>query len=145
MHQRFEVCGLCADTEAFAPSAVAAGTATATGDDATAVVVTDASMEEKKEEAFEEAESFSVGSPVTANAELVATGVVTDEAEDPEIRAIAEDPDFIEEGQTNCCGAGSFCCGMELGCLPDALAPRVQCAVRGPGGPQRPCCNRNLP
>lgn len=103
-----------------------------------------AALEVAKEDAFEEAEQFSVGDDIIASAELI----ITEASPDPEVVEIAEDPDFIaeqtlEEENKSCCPEGAFCCGMELGCIPDALAPDVMCPVQGPDSPV-PCCTRRL-
>ena len=92
-----------------------------------------------KEAAFEEAEQFQVGDPIIASADLV----ITTESSDPEVVEIATDPDVIAEEEEKCCPEGSFCCGLELGCLPDALGPDVMCPVQGPDSPI-PCCTRKL-
>ena len=132
------------DTAVVDPAAADGEAANATASASAVGVTADAAVvAEVKGEAFEEAEMFAVGDPIVFNTELVSTGVVTEDAADPEIREIATDPDFIKEKTENCCEAGSFCCGMELGCLPDALAPDVVCPVRGPDSPQ-PCCTRRL-
>lgn len=96
-------------------------------------------LEVAKQEAFLEAETFAVGD------EIMDTGlVISEDSEDPEVVEIAEDPDFIEEEKLKCCPEGSFCCGMELGCIPDALAPDVMCPVKAADSPATPCCTRRL-
>jgi hypothetical protein len=53
--------------------------------------------------------------------------------------AIMNDADVVAEEESECCPEGFFCCGLELGCVPDEYAPQVMCPPVGPDSPT-PCC-----